>query len=253
MSNARITPIEQTLKEDMSNLIEEGLFEDFCYYVSTHRQVITQLAQCDEAFANFIVKGYETGVLHEDGTCANDLGALYYMGDIVPQDYEKAAKLYEQAIGWGCFQSIINMGYIYEYGRIGDPDYRKAYEYYALACALAPQFEALYKMGDMYSRGKAVPRNLSVALSLWERSLEEAKGVVEAAQPAIRIAPLLLDPKDSGAQVDIMRALSLFQTAEVGLRIDIEAGQYYYKKRLQQAIDGQEQARRLLDEACLSI
>ena len=49
----------------------------------------------------------------------NDLGALYYMGDLVEQDYAKAAELYEMAADAGCFQSIINLGYIYEYGRTG--------------------------------------------------------------------------------------------------------------------------------------
>ena len=38
----------------------------------------------------------------------NDLGALYYMGDLVEQDYAKAAELYEMAADAGCFQSIIN-------------------------------------------------------------------------------------------------------------------------------------------------
>ena len=36
----------------------------------------------------------------------NDLGALYYMGDLVEQDYAKAAELYEMAADAGCFQSI---------------------------------------------------------------------------------------------------------------------------------------------------
>lgn len=59
----------------------------------------------------------------------NDLGALYYMGDLVEQDYAKAAELYEMAADAGCFQSIINLGYIYEYGRTGKPDHTKAYQW----------------------------------------------------------------------------------------------------------------------------
>lgn len=30
------------------------------------------------------------------------------------------------AMDAGCYQSIVNLGYIYEYGRTGDPDYAKA-------------------------------------------------------------------------------------------------------------------------------
>ena len=77
----------------------------------------------------------------------NDLGALYYMGDLVEQDYAKAAELYEMAADAGCFQSIINLGYIYEYGRTGKPDHTKAYQWYSLAAALAPSSEAVYKLG----------------------------------------------------------------------------------------------------------
>ena len=69
--------------------------------------------------------GYELGISVASAACMNDLGALYYMGELVPQDYAKAAKLYEQAMDHGCFQSIINLGYIYEYGRTGEVDHQK--------------------------------------------------------------------------------------------------------------------------------
>ena len=39
----------------------------------------------------------------------------------------------------------------------------------------------------------------------------------------------------------------LYGKAEIGLRISIDKGLVYYGKRLQQAIDGQNQARALLD------
>ena len=135
------------------------------------------------------------------------------------------------------------------YGRTGTPDPQEAYRCYALAAALAPSSEALYKLGDMYSRGKAVPRNVRRAHDLWERSLEQSTTVVETAQPAIRIAQLILGPdrEAAGLELDPLRALSLFQQAEVGLRIDIANGASYYRKRLQQAIDGQQQARDLMD------
>ena len=52
-------------------------------------------------------------------------------------------------------------------------------------------------------------------------------------------------------EADPLRALSLFQQAEVGLRIDIANGASYYRRRLQQAIDGQQQARDLIDASSL--
>lgn len=179
----------------------------------------------------------------------NDLGALYYMGDLVEQDYAKAAELYEMAADAGCFQSIINLGYIYEYGRTGKPDHAKAYQWYSLAAALAPSSEAVYKLGDMFSRGRAVPQDRSKAYRLYERSLELARDDAEFAQPAIRIASMLIDPDAPSRGIDRnpLRALALYQRAEIGLRIDIANGMTYYAKRLREAIEGQEKARELVE------
>lgn len=86
---------------------------------------------------------------------------------------------------------------------------------------------------------------------LWSRSLELAGGVVEVAQPAIRIAQLILsnDREQVGVDFDPMHALLLFQQAEIGLRIDIDNGQTYYRKRLEEVIEGQERARAIVDES----
>lgn len=180
----------------------------------------------------------------------NDLGALYYMGEIVEQDYAKAAELYEMAVDAGCYQSIINLGYIYEYGRTGEPDHAKAYQWYSLAAALAPSSEAAYKLGDMFSRGRAVERDMKKANILYEHSLELANSTVEAAQPAIRIARMLIDPEGPsyGVEPNPLRALALYQQAEIGLRIDIANSQVYYAKRLREAIEGQEKARELVED-----
>lgn len=44
-----------------------------------------------------------------------------------------------------------------------------------------------------------------------------------------------------------LRALMLFQQAEIGLRIDIADGQTYYANCLNKAIEGQQKARALVD------
>ena len=191
--------------------------------------------------ADVLLAGYRLGITFGSDACMNALGAHYYLGDIFEQDFTKAKELYQMAVDHGNLQSLINLC---------KPDFQKAYECYSLAAALAPSFEAAYKLGDMYARGKAVDRDMHRALMLWERSLELSQDVVERAQPAIRIAQLLVDPECGtwGIDADPLRALKLFQDAEVGLRIDIADGQYYYKKRLREAIEGQEAARSLVEE-----
>ena len=63
----------------------------------------------------------------------------------------------------------------------------------------------------------------------------------------------LIDPECEkwNLELDPFGALSLFQQAEIGLRIDIANGQTYYTKRLTQAIEGQKKARAMLDESNL--
>jgi hypothetical protein len=144
---------------------------------------------------------------------------------------------------------MINLGYIYEYGRVGEPDHMAAYMQYAKVCALTQNSEAHYKMGDMYSRGKVVPRDLRLAFGLYDRSFGFAEDEVEQAQPAIRIANIISDPENVrlGIPYDPMAALGLYQLAERGLRMDIAQGATYYRKRLREAIEGQERMREVLD------
>lgn len=68
------------------------------------------------------------------------------------------------------------------------------------------------------------------------------------AHPAIRIANIIMgdDCESYGVERDFLRALALYQQAEIGLRIDIADGQMYYIKRLREAIDGQQRVRALL-------
>ena len=49
------------------------------------------------------------------------------------------------------------------------------------------------------------------------------------------------------ASTVIPYALTLYQRTEIGLRIDIANGMTYYTKRLREAIEGQEKARKLVE------
>ncbi|MCI6265156.1 MAG: sel1 repeat family protein [Collinsella sp.] len=240
---------EKDLLAEMANVAFSTPGDDYAQYICENRERVYRAARMSSAVREMLVLGYRLGVSSGSGACMNDLGALYYMGDLVEQDYAKAAELYEMAADAGCFQSIINLGYIYEYGRTGKPDHAKAYQWYSLAAALAPSSEAVYKLGDMFSRGRAVPQDRSKAYRLYERSLELARDDAEFAQPAIRIASMLIDPDAPSCGIDRnpLRALALYQRAEIGLRIDIANGMTYYAKRLREAIEGQEKARELVE------
>ena len=206
-------------------------------------------------FSKLVFLGLEYGVTCEDGACANWLGGMYYMGDVIEQDYAKAKELYELAEKKGVVQAMINLGYIYEYGRTGEPDHTKAFMQYAKVAAMCDAPEALYKLGDMYSRAKVVKKDLNAAYALYQKSLRFADDIEMQAQAAIRIAKLISDRGNTKWDIPYnpMRALELFQLAERGLRIDIAHGQAYYKTRLQEAMEGQERMRGVLNDPSVRI
>ena len=218
-------------------------FDLECNYNNTYRWYAVPM------FSRLVFLGLDYGVACNDGACANWLGAMYYAGDVVEQDYAKAKELYEIAESKGVEQAMINLGYIYEYGRTGEPDHVKAFMQYAKVAAMCDAPEALYKLGDMYSRAKVVKKDLHATYALYEKSLRHAPNIEMKAQAAIRIAKLISDRGNAewGIPYDPMRALELYQLAERGLRIDIARGQTYYAKRLQEALEGQDRMREILD------
>lgn len=223
--------------------------EAFSRFVSTHRERISEAAESNPAVSRILVLGFKLGISEGNASCMNDLGYMYYMGNFVEQDYPKAAELYEMAMENGCYQSILNLGYMYEHGRLGFPDYAQAYHFYSLAVALNPTYNALFKMGDMYARGRGVKQNKRIAMALWERSLAKASSTVEKSQPSFRIAQAIEadDWEDYGVERDLIRALKLYQKAEIGMRVEINNWQNYYADRLQEAIKGQERVRALIE------
>ena len=67
--------------------------------------------------------------------------------------YTKAIRLYMEAAKLGSITAMNNLGYCYYYGREIPVDKVKAREYWE-AAAIYDDINAIYKLGDMYSRGE---------------------------------------------------------------------------------------------------
>ena len=240
--------------EELVNTFYTGGPNAFAQLIDSHRRQLTVASLMSERLKRIVVSGLRLGVEAGSGECANELGALYYTGGIVDQDYLKAAELYGMAASQGILQAILNLGYIYEYGRLGEPDYQMAYMFFSYAAATAQSPEALYKMGDFFSKGKGVERDLGAAYVLWSQSLaraQELDDIENEAQASYRIARTLMSHskcEEIGIAQDFMAALKLFQTAEIGLRISIDKGLTYYQGRLEKAMKGQQRARKKLGD-----
>lgn len=82
------------------------------------------------------------------------LGGHYYGN----KQYDLALKYYEMADTYGDLWAAEGLGYIWYYGRTGERDYEKAFNYYSKAAANGIQ-EAKYKLADMYKNGYFVEKN----------------------------------------------------------------------------------------------
>lgn len=249
---------DQALLEEVKQklLANYDIFND---YVFENCVAIDEVSKRHPEIIVPVVERLTQGIEKDCAPCATTLGALYYDGLIVEQSYSQAAHYYEIGAQMGEVQSVINLGYIYEYGRLGQRDVLRAFTYYATALALSggEHFEALYKMGDLYNRGGGVPQDKKMAVRLWIKSYQAALDSEEGAPAALRLAPFFLkqpstDEKDlygsPAISFDPLKALQFYQAAEVGFRIAIKKGMTYYQRQLEEALKGQEMARMVLDE-----
>ncbi len=179
-----------------------------------------------------------------DADAMNTLGAQYYDGSRgFEQSYRKAAYYYTLAVEHGSRQARENLGYVYYYGRLGAPDYERAFHLFAPG-AFEGRPVSLYKIGDMYRNGYYVPKNEQEAFCIYMRCLETMTPETEpfAAGPVyLRLGRMFLD--GTGADRDAKTALLCFQKAEIHLYDMVLGGHAMYKKSLRAAVEGQSKAR----------
>lgn len=179
------------------------------------------------------------------------LGFMHQIGSFVEHDAHEAARLYRMAEARGDCQSMINLGYLYGYGHLGEPDYEASFKQFVKVMALGDYPEAIYKVGDAYARAQVVEKDLRTAYKLYKRCYDNCGDLVGVkAQVAFRLAALVIDEANREWDIpyDPVMALHYYQVAEVGMRIQLADGASWYAERLQQAIAGQDRARALMDE-----
>lgn len=116
----------------------------------------------------------ETG----EGEYISRLAGYYYE----QRRFDLALKYYEQAADKGVLHAFEGLGYIYYYGRTGEPDYEKAFMYYSKAAETGSLSSAV-KIADMYKNGYFV-----------EKNYDEYKRHIMQLYPKVKNARLLDDP-----------------------------------------------------------
>lgn len=106
--------------------------------------------------------------------CCNALGALYFKGNGVPQDYAKAYQLLERAYIDGSEWCVFYLGKCCFYGWGTQQDYTKARTY--LEQFPNDHEEKWYMLGYIYGRGLGVQENIQIGAGF----LQKAKNLPQA-------------------------------------------------------------------------
>ena len=107
----------------------------------------------------------------------NDPEAMAYLGGLYyeQEKYPLAEKYYLLAYENGNKGVANCLGFVYFYGRVGTPDYEKAFRYFCEAKELGSN-EAAMKLADMYERGLGVEKDEKkyeeILRDLWEKLKE---------------------------------------------------------------------------------
>lgn len=182
----------------------------------------------------------------------NCLGAMYYQGRCVEQDYSKAVYWYTEAANRGNITSMSNLGYCHYYGRNIPVDYEKAYQMFTKA-AIMGDLIAEYKVGDMFASGKYVEKDevsaFRIYYSLFERTKDNtdnpcAQEVYSAV--CLRIGSCL--HKEKGVEKNLEAAQYFLEEAKHHFQARCNRGDIYAKSGLRQATDEWIEVTRKLDE-----
>ena len=127
-----------------------------------------------DKIAKKVVRFYKKAISKSNSRAMLNLGALYYNGVFVQQDFSEAVKLYKMAADSDdpsvAARAICNLGYCYYYGRNVAIDQNKAFSYYLKGVLLYNDTNCLYKLGDMYRYGECVEKDEKMAYTLYMKA-----------------------------------------------------------------------------------
>lgn len=194
--------------EDLDELelyIEEEMWDDVLEWACNH------FDSEDEEICYKVIECCELCVKQNMPVAALNLGAYYYLGKYVEQDYKRAYELYKIAADAGEIRAICNCGYCFYYGRHQEIDYEEAFKYFALGALLYEDANCLYKLGDMYLNGFGTEKNEKYAYIMYSNALKCSEDDECIADAQFRVGKCLL--RGIGVEKDVEKAHALLSYA----------------------------------------
>ena len=140
-----------------------------------------------------------------------ELGGWYYgqkQFDLAEEYYLMAAKL-NYVDAYEC------LGYIYYYGRVGQPDYEKAFHYYKLASDQG-NLVAAYKLADMYKNGYYVQKDYPKYVQMIKDLYPKIQGATNTFDPVpeiySRLAKIYVEEDNEDQAIQLLLIAKEFQS-----------------------------------------
>ena len=147
-----------------------------------------------------------------------ELGGLYYE----MEKYDLALKYYELAALQDENRACECLGYIWYYGRTGQVDYKKAFEYFDKGRSLG-NIVAAYKVADMYRNGYYVEKDLDKYKSIIEELYYKVKDEKNVFSPLPEIFTRLAKIRIQENKKEEAKKLLLIAKDMLAERISINA------------------------------
>ncbi|MBQ6662868.1 MAG: sel1 repeat family protein [Firmicutes bacterium] len=115
-----------------------------------------------------------------------ELGGYYYE----EKKFDLALKYYEMADAYGDRWAPMGLGYIWYYGRTGEKDYKKAFEYYSRG-AKNGYVQGYIKIADMYKNGYYVEKDFAKYAETVEEAYPQVSGSDDCFDPISEVCTRL--------------------------------------------------------------
>jgi uncharacterized protein len=130
-----------------------------------------QLGRVQVAAKNFIEANqlFEAAIKGGSVDAIYELGASYFLGRGIPQNYQRAFELFSKAADLNDPNSMVGLGAMYADGRFVQKDPVKSQALYSRAIQLG-DYAALRNLGILYLNGAGLPRNYAMARDYFEQA-----------------------------------------------------------------------------------